>query len=145
MTTTARIGYGTLFQTGDGNSPEAWTTLAEVTSITPPNMARDSIDASHEQSPDGWREFIAGMKDGGDVTIEMNFDPDSTSVAALMAELNLSGPAATKTRRILFPDTSTFDFEAFLTAFEPDAPLDDRMTATATFKITGRPFLTQAV
>lgn len=144
MTTSARIGYGTLFQTGDGNSPEAWTTLGEVSNITPPNMQRDSIDASHGQSPDGWREFIAGLKDGGELSLEMNFVPGGAGAAALMAELNLSAAAAVKNRRILFPDGSYFEAQAFLTGFEPDAPIDDKMAATATFKISGAPVLTQA-
>lgn len=144
MKTEARIGHGSKFQTGDGNSPEAFTDMAEVTSITPPNMSRDSVDASHMQSPDEWREFIAGLKDGGEVSLELNFVPGGSAILALLAELNLAADAATKTRRILFPDLSYFEFEAFLTACEPEAPVDDKMTAAATFKITGRPFLTQS-
>lgn len=144
MTTEARIGYGTLFKTGNGASPEVFTTLAEVTSITPPNMARDSIDASHEQSPDAWREFIAGMKDGGEVKMDLNFVPGGSAAAALTGELDLSASDAVKNRQILFPDGSMFEFVGFLTGFEPDAPLDDKMSGTATFKVTGKPTLTQA-
>lgn len=144
MTTEARIGHGTLFQTGDDASPEVWTTLAEVVSITPPNMSRDSIDASHSQSPDGWREFIAGLKDGGEVSVELNFVPGGATYLALLAELNLSGPDALKNRRILFPDTSSLEMSAFLIDLPPEAPIDDKMTATATFKVSGKPLLTQA-
>lgn len=143
MTTSAEIGYGTLFQTGDDSSPETWTTLAEVTAITPPSMARDSIDASHEQSPEAWREFIAGMKDGGEVQIEMNFIAASNAVT-MAAEFDLAASAASKNRRILFPDGSNWEFTAFCTGYEPDAPMDDKMGATATFKVTGKPVLNQA-
>ena len=54
-----KLGYGTKFQTGNGSSPESFTDTAFVTSITPPGLSRDSIDVSHMQSPDEWREFIA--------------------------------------------------------------------------------------
>lgn len=145
MTTEADIGYGTLFQTGADSSPEVWTTMGEVTNITPPALSRDSIDASHEQSPNGWREFIPGLKDGGEVSIELNYVVGSTSTLALVAELNASGQSAVKPRRILFTDGSFWEFDAFLTGFEPEAPLDDKMVASVTFKVSGQPLLTQAV
>lgn len=144
MATSARIGYGTLFKSGNGASPEVFATLAEVTSITPPAMARDTVDASHEESPGAWREFIAGMKDGGEISLELNFVAGGSSSLALMSEFDLDGPLATKNRQIVFPDGSYFAFAAILTAFEPDAPLDDKMTASATYKITGKPTLVQA-
>jgi predicted secreted protein len=144
MTTDARIGYKTLFKTGDGAVPEVFTKLAEVTGVTPPGMARDSVDASHEESPEGWREFIPGLKDGGEIGLELNFVPGGASAAALMAELDLEGPDAVKNRQIVFPDGSMFIFAGFLTGFEPDAPLDDKMSASVTFKETGKPSLVQA-
>lgn len=142
MTTNADIGYGTTFSSGDGLSPETFTELAEVTKITPPNMSRDAVEASHMQSPNAWREFIAGLKNGGDVSLELNFDPDGTAATALMAELTLSGSAASKNRQITFTDGTVFAFAGILTAFEPDAPIDDRMVASVTFKVNGEPTLT---
>ncbi|MBR1193238.1 phage tail tube protein [Bradyrhizobium sp. AUGA SZCCT0160] len=144
MATSARIGYQTLFKTGNGASPEVFTTLAEVTGITPPAMARDTVDATHEESPGAWREFIAGLKDGGEVGLELNFIPGGSATTALMAEMDLDGPLASKNRQILFPDGSYFSFAGILTGFEPDAPLDDKMAASVTFKVTGKPTLVQA-
>ena len=122
------------------SAPEAFTTLAEVTNITPPAIARDTVDATHMESPEAWREFIAGLKDGGEGSVEMNFVP-GTNAAALMAELDLSGSSAVKNRQIAFPNGSIFAFAAILTGFEPEAPIDDKMVATATFKVTGKPTL----
>lgn len=137
MTTQAKIGYGTLFKIGNGAAPEVFTTVAEVTAITPPNMSRDAIDASHELSPEGWREFIGGLKDGGEVSIELNFVPGSATTIALMAEI----AADAGNKQIVFTTNEIFSFRALCTAFEPDAPLDDKMTATATYKVTGQPTL----
>lgn len=144
MSTDAAIGFGTLFKTGNGATPELFSTVAEVTGITPPAMSRDTVDATHELSPEAWREFIAGLKDGGEVSFDMNFVPDSADAANFMAELDLQGSAATKNRLILFPDGSVFKFAAILTGYEPDAPIDDKMSASVTFKVTGKPNLVQA-
>jgi predicted secreted protein len=136
MTTNATIGLGTLFKVGNGAVPEIFTTVAEVTGITPPAMSRDTVDASHELSPEAWREFIAGMKDAGEVSFDMNFVPGSTDAANFMAELGLAGSAALKNRQIVFPDGSIMAFAAILTGYEPDAPIDDKMAASVTLKVS---------
>lgn len=141
MTTQARIGWGTLFKSGDGGGPEAFTTLAEVKSITPPSIARDTVDATHMESAEAWREFIVGLKDGGEVGLDLNFIA-AGNARTLMAEFDLLGSAAIKNRQVVFPDGSIFAFAAALTGFEPEAPSDDGMVASATFKVTGKPTLT---
>lgn len=140
MSTQARIGWGTLFKSGDGGAPEAFTTLAEVKSITPPSIARDTVDASHMESTEAWRDFIAGMKDGGEVGLELNFIA-AGNARTLMAEFDSNGSSAVKNRQIVFPDGSIFAFAGILTGFEPEAPTDDGMVASATFKVTGKPTL----
>ena len=140
MTTQASSGHGSLFQTTYPDSPAGWQTLAEVTNLTLPTFSRDSIDASHEQSPGRWREFISGMKDAGEVTCEMNFVANNDSnYHTLFSEL---GFQETMPRQIVFPDGSSLAFNAFLTSLEGGAPLDDKMTASATFKLSGEPVLT---
>lgn len=142
MTTDAMIGFGTLFKTGNGAIPEIFTSLAEVTNVTPPAMARDSIDATHEESPEGYREFIPGLKDGGEVSLELNFIPGNTTADDLIAEFDATtGTGAIKNRQIVFPNGEILAFRAFLTAFETDAPIDDKMTLSVTFKVTGKPTL----
>lgn len=136
-TTEGRIGYNTTFHTGAGSSPEVWTPWGQVTNVTPPGMQRDSIDASHSQSPDQWREFIAGMKDGGEVSLELTFAPANDTTEDIFEEFALDGPSATKPRKITFPDGSIWEFSAFVTGFEPEAPFDDKMVATVTLKVTG--------
>lgn len=136
MTTSADIGHGSLFQTSL-DAGATYTTFAEVTNIKPPAVKRDSHDASHEQSPNRFRDFIPGMVDGGDVSIDFNLLP--AGITALLAEV------AVKTvylRKIVFPDNSFLSFSAFLTDFAPDDPMDNVMKGKATFKVTGQPTFT---
>lgn len=142
MATQARIGHGSSFLMGDSNSPGTWTEIAEITSITPPSVSRDVIDATNSDSPDRWREHIPGLLDGGEVTIEGNFIPGGAGdVALIVAQTDTFARAY----RIIFPNAVVWDFQAFCTAYEPEAPFDDKMTFSATFKVSGKPdFVTEA-
>lgn len=144
MSTQARIGYGTLFASGNGASPEVFTTLGEVTNITPPGWSRDTVDATHELSPGAHREFIAGMADPGEVSLDLNFVPGGSARAALEAEKALTGSSAAITRKITYPDGSYLTFTGILTGVEDEAPIDDKMASTVTFKVSGAPTFVQA-
>jgi predicted secreted protein len=138
MTTSARIGFGTVFQIRDiAASPIAYVTVGEVTNITLPNLTRDAVDATHTESTEGYREFIPGLKDSGEASIEMNFVSGSASDTLIRAQFALDTLTACK---ILF-DTSPEDgvsFNAILTGYEVQAPLDDKVAATLTLKVSGK-------
>lgn len=140
MATQAQIGHGTTFQINTTllNSPDAWVTVAEVVSVTPPSLSRDAIDATHSTSPNKWREFIPGLRDGGEVTLEVNFIPSGIGTQTILSTFTSD---STVNARINFPDSpvTTWEFTAFITNFAPDAPFDDKMSATVTFKLSGEP------
>lgn len=131
-------GRGTALQRGDGATPEVFTTIANVTSINPPSMERETIDVTAHDSEDGWMEFVGGLKDGGEVSADVNYDPSEHDV--LVADFDDENP---RNYRIVFPDAdaTTWSFQAILTGFEPEAPYDDKLAASLTWKVTGRPSL----
>lgn len=143
MATNAKIGHGSIFRIGTGDdSPDTWTVLAEITGITPPSVTRDVIDATHSASPDRWREHIPGLLDGGEVTVEGNFVPGSAGDVLLIAAQT---DEIVRAYQIEFPNGIIWEFRAFCTAYEPEAPFDDKMTFSATFKVSGKPqFVTDA-
>lgn len=136
MSTSAGIGHGTKFAIGNGATPEVFTDAAGVTSLSGPGLSRDMIDVTDMDSPDGYREFIGALKDAGEVQVDLEFDPDGSTTSAL---LSLLGQTSAKNFRITFPDTTAWAFSGWLSNFEPSDPHDDKMTASATFKVTGKP------
>ena len=124
----AKPAFGTLFKKGA-------TTIAEVTSISGPGMTRDTIEVSHMESPSGAKEFVGGMTDAGEVTIEMNFLPANSTQKDFAAEL-YSGTADSYS--IVWAD-ATWTFTAFCTGLDPTGGVGTALTATATFKLTGFP------
>ena len=112
--------------------------IAELTNIGGPSMSADSIDISSHDSADHYREFVAGMKDAGEITVEGNL------ISAVQGNLMLANltSGAEVVVLITFPsDPATFTGAGFVTAYEPAAPFEDKLSFTATFKLTGKPEL----
>ncbi|MEV7584388.1 phage tail tube protein [Streptomyces erythrochromogenes] len=129
-------GFGTQFQRGDGAGPEVFTALADVTNVSGPGLSRETIDVTSHGSPDAWMEFIGALKDGGEVSLDVNYDPGNHD--ALIDDFDDDAP---RNYRIVFPDpdTTTWAFKAVMTGFEPEAPYDDKLAATISFKVSGKP------
>lgn len=129
-------GFGTLLKRGDGAEPEVFTAIANATNITAPGLARNTIDVSAHDSPNKYMEFVGGMIDPGEVSIDVNYDP--TEHDTLVADLEDEDP---RNYELVFPDTAntTWSFAAVLTGFEATAPYDDKLTATLTYKVSGKP------
>jgi predicted secreted protein len=131
--------FGTQLQRGDGATPtEVFTAIANVTDITPPGIERETYDVTAHDSPEAWREFIGGLKDGGEVEIEVNYDPRDHD--ALIADFADPNP---RNYKVVWPNSlGNWAFGAILTNFEPEAPHDDKLAASVTFKVSGKPTIT---
>jgi len=143
MTVSSAIwAYGSLLQIGDGAVSEAFSTVAEIVELTPPAMSRDDIDVSNNDSSDGYREFIPGWRDGGEVSAKANWLPTNTTQAYSSAS-GLHGQFNDNVKhnyRIVLPSSLiTISFSGFLTAFEPDLPLEEQAQLSFTIKISGKP------
>lgn len=128
--------FGTQLLRGDGGTPEIFTAIANVTSISGPGLSRETIDVTAHDSPDGWMEFLGGLKDAGEVSADINYDPSKHDT--LVADFDDDEP---RNYQLVFPDGTTWSFAAILTGFEPEAPYDDKLAASLTFKVTGKPTL----
>lgn len=137
----ATSAFGTTLKIGDGATPEVFSAIAEVTNVGGPGMSLETIDVTSDSSPGGWKEYVGGLLDGGEIKLELNFAPGNATHQALAAAM---GSRAKKNFKLVFPDTpaTTWSFAAFVTNFEPSAPADGKLGASATLKITGQPTLT---
>tara|TARA_R110000824_G_scaffold110918_1_gene259117 strand:- start:303 stop:695 length:393 start_codon:yes stop_codon:yes gene_type:complete len=105
------------------------TYIADVTSITPYNLSLSTIDTSNLDST--WRSFIGGIKDGGECTFEINYDPASTTHAAI--ETAMDGTA--DNIKVLYSDTKFTTFDAVITSFSITAAMDSVVTASVGMKL----------
>jgi len=137
-------GHGVTLKVNDGTST---TTIGNITSISGPDMSRDSIDKSSMDSTSKWREFIPGMLDSGEVTVEVNYDGADSGTAN---DLDVKKTATALTWIINFGDSTTtsetnssnFSASGFITGLGYAIPFDDKISQSVTLKFTGSPTYT---
>lgn len=146
----AHTGFGAQLQKGDGNSPENFIAIMGIKSISGPSITRDTHDTTTMMSPSGWREFIGGLVDGGEVGFDANWLPrDETQnqeLGGLMAEFDKSSCNSRGNWRILLPECDGepegyLEFAGILSGQNIDIPMDDLMGFSGTLKVSGRPDL----
>ena len=95
----------------------------------------DTEDTTHQLSTDGWREFMIGLKDGGEVTLTIAFGSGSHITLASTGD----GAAEANELLITFPGTKTLTAQAFITGHSLGASLGTKIVQDVTVKITGKP------
>jgi hypothetical protein len=128
----ADIGYSSTFGV-EGGTPGTYVAVAEVTGITPPGYSRDKEDVTHLTSPDRFKEFIAGMNEMTDAALSLNWVPSETD-AMTAVFLATSG-----NYEITAPNGVKIQFSGFCTKYEMGEITNGKMTASATFAVTGKP------
>ncbi len=134
---------GTLLQRGDGATPEVFTTVAEVGSISGPSLQADLIDVTNHSSPSRYREYIQGLKDGGELTFDLNYNPNDATHNATTGVLADWNSGARKNYRLQFPSTPAvfWNFQVIVTNFEMNADVAEQLKAAVTMKLTAAPTL----
>jgi predicted secreted protein len=133
MSSKAFTGVGTEFNRWN-KATGKWVHIAEVNSITGPGMKRTTIDVTSLDSVGGYREFIAGFRDAGTVSLKMNFTRDTYNVMIGDFESNVL-----QNYNIILPDTevTSFEFEGLVTELPLSIPADDKVTVDVTIQISG--------
>ncbi len=136
--TAGTSGFGTLFKRGNGASSELFSSVAEVKSISGPNLSMETIDATHMESPTGFREMLPSFKSGGEVTVELNFLPGASNHQNLLTDFS---NRTLRNFQIVWPTTPavTWGFSGYITAFAPNVAVDDILSASMTVTISGAP------
>lgn len=128
----------------DGSGAGTAAVIGQVRDISGPGLSRDAIEVTSRDSTSIWREFIKGLKDGGEVGFDIVFDPDLATHASATGILkDLTDDSTIASWIVTFPDTTptTWTFDGILTAFEPKMPMDGELSADVTVKVSGEPVM----
>jgi hypothetical protein len=118
--------------------------VGELTYFGGPGLSGETVDVTSHQSPAAalnaaaFREYVAGVKDGGSVSLEGNFMMDPTQ-DEFVADLSAGTLAVVD---IFYPGAiAEWSFTGILSGFEQSAAFDDKLGFSGSVKVSGVPVL----
>ena len=99
----------------------------ELIDIDSPEASRDAVETTHQGTTVARTFMPQDLVRWGSLDITFAFDPDT--------DPPIDEPAESIT--ITWPDADTWIFSGFMTNYRGSAALNDKMTGTATFTVTG--------
>lgn len=115
-------------------------TVGGLTAINGISISVDSTEVTTHDSANAYKEFIPGMLDAGEVSIEGYFDyADTTGQQAMLTDTN---NRTSRTGVITFPAATgtTWTFTGFITSLKiGENGVDGAIPFSATIKVTGKP------
>jgi len=110
------------------------TLIANLTSIGEFGIESEEIDVTTLDSTGGFREFVASLKDAGEIELK-GFTKSEGNVQLL---LGLANSQKMETWEVETPSGSVFEFDGFVKSFkEGEATVDGARNFTASIRISG--------
>lgn len=117
----------------------ATTKVGGLTSIGGIEVSADTVDVTSLDTTGGYKEYLAGFKDAGEVSLEGYLDDADDGQAAVYAALN-SGTV--QKCEIAFPNGAKWTFDGIVAGFSTSASTEDAVTFSSTIRVSGNPTFT---
>ena len=135
----AKRTMGTTLTKKKANDEQEDLKIANLTSIGEIGVESEEIDATDHDSPDNYKEFIAGSKDAGELAIAGNIK-DESNVEKMLA---LAESQSMEQWEVKSPSGATWTFKGFVKSFKDGEKTPDGLaTFSATIRISGKPVYT---
>lgn len=132
---------GTTLTKGKSGSETEDLKIANLTSIGEIGVESEEIDTTDLDSPNNYKEFIAGSKDAGEVSLAGNIK-DESNVEKMLA---LAESQSVEEWTVTYPSGAKWEFKAFVKSFKDGEKTTDGLaTFTATLRISGKPSYTKS-
>lgn len=140
-------GYGVLLYVATAlTAVTSGTSIGKITNIGGPNMTKGSIPASSADSTNKWVDFLPGMIDAGELTVDVKYDGTASGTANNLS--TIFAGTGTYAVGIFVNDHTTPTSKSnwvcagFLTALGHAIPHDGLVTQSVGIKLSGQPTYT---
>lgn len=134
----ANRSLGTILKIGESSSAVKVGGLTEIGGI---ELSADTLDTTTLDSEGGYREFIGGFKDAGEVSLSGYLEISEANGQKKMYDAFESGKV--EEFAIEFPEAvkAKWTFDGIVTGFSTGTSLEDLISFEATIKVSGKPTL----
>ena len=134
---------GTRLLKGDGASPENFTAIANVKSISGPGFKVTVIDTTTHSTVGNYREKAPVLVDAGTLTFMVNYDPNDATLAPATGLINDLSELTTSNWQLQFPPSDSLntqmEFSGFVTGHPFTFPVDNVIEGNIEITIDGKP------
>ncbi|MGQ4834719.1 MAG: hypothetical protein ACP6IS_12610 [Candidatus Asgardarchaeia archaeon] len=125
-------GVGTVFRRWN-TSTSLWEAIAGITNIGGPSTSRETHDTTALDTTGGYRTFLTGFRDAGEITLSMIFD--RTGYDLMLSDFESDD---LRNYEIVLPDdeATSIEFEGLVTGI-PLTISEAPVTLEVTIKISG--------
>lgn len=111
--------------------------VAGLIDIEPHEVSRGSVDTTKMDDTSGYKTFDpSGLADAGEVSCTLEWDQADAGQVNLAADLDAAGNIK---YQIVYPGGETVSFDGHITSWGKAVPMEERITRTVKFKLTGKP------
>jgi hypothetical protein len=128
------------FRLGTTSSPPTYNDVEEVYSISGLGKTNNLVDATSFDSPTGTMEYIAGLADGSEITVECNRIPEEsppTEQGNMIAAVNTGANRAFQIAYVADSPEETFTFTGVPLSWTLTPSTSDKNTIAFTVKVSG--------
>lgn len=109
--------------------------VGQILSIDGPTMERTMVDTTNLGTTT-LRTFVPGFGDGGELSIEAQFDNDDAGQQDILESFE-AGSATAEAIVITTSDSDTFSFNAYIRSFSISQNMDEVNRVNMVLKVTG--------
>lgn len=140
-----RSAKGTLQKIGDAASPEIYTTIGQVRSISGPTTTATVQDVTTHSTAGNWMEKLAVLIDPGTLSFPINYDPaDATHQFASGMWADMIALTDRNFQTVFPAAMGQLDYGGFVTGHSFDVPVDNVLAANIEISIDGAISTTQS-
>lgn len=138
-TPAALSAYNTIVAYADEGG--SYIDIAELTGVTGPSMQAETIDVTTHNCTSPFRQFISGLIDPGELSLEINFIPTEVTHDPTAGLLSLLVNRTRTNFRVTWPDEvgTAWIVPGVVTSFQPSANPAEALKATVSIKVIGAP------
>jgi hypothetical protein len=130
-----KLAQGTVLSRESSLGSGSFTAIANVRSFSGPSTENAEVDVTTLASTA--KEFEGGLIDYGDLTLELNFDPNNATHQQCFTDQEANPPTKTGWRITFINPTINFTWTAFVKSFSLSGEVDGVLQGTMTLRLSG--------
>lgn len=130
-----KLAQGTTISRETSLGSGSFTTIANVKGWDGPSLENPEVDVTSLSSLA--KEFVGGLIDYGELSLDVNFDPNNSGHQQVMADMEASPPTVTNWRLTFVNPTINWTWNAFVKSCPVSGQVDGAIQAKMTLRLSG--------